>query len=295
MIRGLHGAIAAAVTPLREGGRHLDAEAFPSLVRFLADGGVDGLLACGTTGEGVLLSVAERQRAAELFLASRPEGFQIAVHAGAQTTMDSAAIAGHAREHGADAVALIAPPYFPLDPEELVRHFVTVASACDPLPFYIYEFASRSGYAIPLDVIERVRGRSPNLRGMKVSDTPFTAVEPYLTLQGLDVFIGNEPLVVEGLDRGAAGAVSGLAAAFPEIVASLVHDRDQVAHARVSELRRALQGIPFHAALKEMLVSTDVLISADVRPPLRGLSDPERASVLRLQREISSVGAEHGP
>ena len=48
----LRGAIAAAVTPLRDGGRHLDEEAFAPLVRFLADGGVDGLLACGTTARG---------------------------------------------------------------------------------------------------------------------------------------------------------------------------------------------------------------------------------------------------
>ena len=111
----LRGAIAAAVTPLRDGGRHLDDEAFPRLVAYLASGGVDGLLACGTTGEGVLLTVDERRRVTDLFLATRPEGFQIAVHAGAQTTADSVAIAAHAQEAGADAVALIAPPYFPLD------------------------------------------------------------------------------------------------------------------------------------------------------------------------------------
>lgn len=279
---GLRGAIAAAVTPLRDGGRHLDAEAFPPLVRFLAEGGVDGLLACGTTGEGVLLTVEERRRVTELFLESRPDGFQIAVHAGAQTTADSTALAAHAQEVGADAVALIAPPYFPLDHEEITRHFVTVASACEPLPFYIYEFAGRSGYAIPVDVIERIRERCPNLRGMKVSDTPFAAIEPYLALQDLDVFIGNEPLVLEGIERGAVGAVSGLATAFPQVVSSLVHKRSQQAHDRVAQLRQGLQGIPFHAALKEVLVSKDVLTSADVRAPLRGLTDDERATVLSL-------------
>jgi len=281
-MHGLRGAIAAAVTPLRDGGRHLDTEAFPPLVRFLVEGGVDGLLACGTTGEGVLLTVDERRRVTELFLASRPVGFQIAVHAGAQTTADSSALAAHAQEVGADAVALIAPPYFPLDPEELTRHFVTVASACEPLPFYVYEFAGRSGYTIPVDVIERIRERCPNMRGMKVSDTPFTAVEPYLALQDLDVFIGNEPLILQGIERGAIGAVSGLATAFPKVVSSLVHELRQLAHDRVAQLREGLQGIPFHAALKEVLVSKDVLTTADVRPPLRGLTDDERTSVLSL-------------
>jgi dihydrodipicolinate synthase/N-acetylneuraminate lyase len=283
----LRGAIAAAVTPLRDGGRRLDEEAFPRLVRFLADGGVDGVLAAGTTGEGVLLSVGERLRVTELFMASRPAGFQVAVHAGAQTTADSVAIAAHAQEAGADAVAVIAPPYFPLDEEELVRHFVTVASACEPVAFYVYEFVGRSGYAIPVDVIHRIRERAPNLRGMKVSDSPFEAVEPYLGLDGLDVFIGLEPLVLRGMERGAVGAVSGLATAYPRIVAELVHDRSASADKQVNTLRDGLQGIPFHAAMKEVLVARDVLVSADVRAPLRGPTDDERARITALDGAIA--------
>jgi dihydrodipicolinate synthase/N-acetylneuraminate lyase len=283
----LRGAIAAAVTPLRDGGSHLDDAAFPRLVTFLSDGGVDGLLAGGTTGEGVLLSVEERRHATELFLAHRPAGFQVAVHAGAQTTADSVAIAAHAQAAGADAVALIAPPYFPLDDQELLRHFVAVASACEPLPFYAYEFVGRSGYAIPVEVIHRLRKRAANLRGMKVSDTPFSAVEPYLELEGLDVFVGNEPLVLEGMARGAVGAVSGLATAFPSIVASLVHERSAEADGLVKALRDGLQGMPFHAALKETLVARDVLTVPDVRPPLRGLTDDERSRVAALVARVS--------
>ena len=120
-------------------------------------------------------------------------------------------------------------------------------------------------------MIERVRERSPNLRGLKVSDTPFSAVEPYLAIEGMDVFVGNEPLVLEGMERGAVGAVSGLASAFPAITAALVHERSARAHDQVMRLRAGSQGIPFHAAMKEVLVARDVLTSADVRAPLRGL------------------------
>jgi dihydrodipicolinate synthase/N-acetylneuraminate lyase len=277
----LHGAIAAAVTPLRDGGDALDVEAFDPLVRFLAEGGVDGLLALGTTGEGVLLDTVERRQAAERFVAARPAGFQVAVHCGAQTTRDTTALAAHAQEIGADAVAVVAPPYYPLDPEELLSHLRSAASACAPLPFYVYEFLGRSGYSIPVPVIERLRADAPNLRGLKVSDSPWEAVAPYL-LEGLDLFVGLEPLVLEGLEAGATGAVSGLASAFPETVARLVHDRDAAAHERVVELRSALAGIPFHAALKAVLGERGVPVREDVRPPLRGLTGEERAAVARL-------------
>jgi N-acetylneuraminate lyase len=274
----LRGAIAAAVTPLRDAGLHLDEPGVERLVRFLADGGVDGALVAGTTGEGVLLTLAERMRLAELFLDARPDGFLVAVHAGAQTTADTVALAAHAQEHGADAVAVIAPPYFPLGEEEVFRHLRGAANAADPLPFYAYEFAGRSGYRIPVEVIRRLRNAAPNLAGLKISDTPFEAVEPYL-IPGFDVFIGSEPLVLEGMRRGAVGSVSGLASAWPDVVATLVHHRDTVAHERVRELRGALSGVPFHAALKTVLADRGVLLHADVRPPLRGLTDEEVATV----------------
>ena len=284
----LTGAIAAAATPLTNGGRDLDEGAVAPLTRFLADGGIDGALVCGTTGEGILLSPAERVRVAERFIEARPDGFQVAIHAGAQSTADTVALATHAKEIGADAVAVIAPPYFPLDEPALLEHLRAAAEACGPLPFYVYEFAGRSGYAIPVAVIERLRETSPNLAGLKVSDTPWSAIEPY-ALEGLDLFVGSEPLVLEALEHGADGAVSGLATAFPEIVAALVHDRDATAGDRVSTLRTLLAPIPFHAALKEILVARGVPIRPDVRPPLRPLTPQEREVALDAARRVGAL------
>ena len=132
----LRGAIAAAVTPLTADGSELDEGAIGPLARFLAEHGIDGVLACGTTGEGVLLTVDERRRVAERFLEARPDVFQVAVHAGAQTTADTVSLATHAKEIGADAVAVIAPPYFPLDGPALLAHLRSAAEACGPLPFH---------------------------------------------------------------------------------------------------------------------------------------------------------------
>ena len=78
---------------------------------------------------------------------------------------------------------------------------------------------------------------------MKVSNQPFEDVEPYL-IGGLDVFVGAESLVLRGLEHGAAGAVSGLAAVFPELVARLVHERT----GEVGEVRAQLERFPFQAA-----------------------------------------------
>ena len=270
----IRGAFAAALTPLRDGGEALDEAAFEPYVAFLADGGVDGILALGTTGEGILLSAAERRRAAELHLAAARGRLSVAVHCGAQTTAETVALAAHAAEAGADAVAVIGPPFFALDEAALEAHFAAAAAACAPLPFYLYEFAARSGYAVPIAVIERLRDRAPNLRGLKVSDKPWEKVEPYL-LDGLDVFVGAEALVARGLEHGAAGAVSGLAGVYPEVVAALVREPTQAHSDEAERLRAALDRFPFQAAAKVVAARRGVPINGDVRAPLRPLTPGE--------------------
>ena len=271
----LRGALAAAVTPLRDAGEALDEEAFAPYVDFLAAGGVDGLLALGTTGEGFLLPVEQRLRAAQLFVEAAKARLLVAVHCGAQSTWDTVELAAHAADVGADAVAVMAPPYFPLDDAELLAHFSAAARACEPAPFYVYEFAARSGYPVPVGVLERLREAAPNFRGLKVSDTPWELFTPYL-IEGLDVFVGPEALLPQGLAAGAAGAVSALASAFPELVAAAVRDPDT---ADLGPVRAAMERFPFQAAAKIVLASRGVSIGPDVRRPLRTLTDEERAEL----------------
>src|ERR1043165_5758081 len=97
----LHGALAAAVTPLRD--ERLDPGAVGPYVDFLGGHGVDGLLALGTTGEGVMFPPAHRKEIAQAFLDAAAGRIQVAVHAGAQTTHDTVALAEHAAATGADA------------------------------------------------------------------------------------------------------------------------------------------------------------------------------------------------
>ncbi len=270
----LKGVLAAAVTPLRDEGAALDEEAFGAYADFLVAGGLDGILALGTTGEGILLTLEERRRVARLFLDAVADRIQVAVHCGAQTTADTVRLAQDSAEAGADAVAVIGPPYYPFDEESLVRHFVAAAAACAPLPFYLYEFRARTGYSLPVSAIEHIRDEAPNLAGLKVSNSSFEDVQPFL-IDGLDLFVGSEPLILQSLDGGAAGAVSGLAAVFPEAVVRLVRERS----GDVGELRAGLERFPFQAAAKHALGQRRVPVRDDVRAPLRPLFAEERAEL----------------
>jgi dihydrodipicolinate synthase/N-acetylneuraminate lyase len=212
---------------------------------------------------------------------------QVAVHCGAQSTWETVELAAHAAELGADGVAVMAPPYFPLDDVELLAHFAAAAHAAAPTPFYVYEFAARSGYPVPVAVLEQLRQAAPNFRGLKVSDTPWERFAPYL-LEGLDIFVGPEALIPQGLAEGAVGAVSALASAFPELIADAVRNPDG---AELGPVRAALERFPLQAAAKLVVAKRGVPIGPDVRRPLRTLTDTERVELETWLESSSPVPA----
>ena len=275
------GTLAAAVTPLTGADGSVDADGIDAVVDFYARAGLDGILALGTTGEGILLSLDERRFAADEFVTSAHHRLAVIVHCGAQTTHDTVALAEHAASHGAAGVAVIPPPYFTLDAEAIWRHLDAAAQACAPLPFYVYEFAPRSGYAVPIEVIDRLRSTASNLTGLKVSDSPFENVKPYL-IPGLDVFIGAEGLIAQGLASGAAGAVSGLAAALPELTIDAVRSGTAEASARAARVRSTIDPFPFQSALKFILQRRGVAIEDAVRAPLLTLNEEQRNALRSL-------------
>jgi dihydrodipicolinate synthase/N-acetylneuraminate lyase len=239
----LRGALAASITPLRDHGGAVDDDAFGPLVDFFVEAGLDGILALGTAGEGISLRIEERRRVADLFLQASDRRLQVAIHCGAQTTADTVHLATHAAEVGADAVVVIGPPYFKLDEKAQYGHFLAAAAACAPTPFYVYEFAATTGYAVAPAVLERLRGEAPNVVGMA---------------------------------HGARGAVSALASALPREVAAVVREPTPEGAARLGELRAFVERFPRQAALKRLLALQGVAVREDVRAPLRTLTVEER-------------------
>lgn len=265
--------IAATLTPLRDDGAQLDLDAIGPMVTFLEAHGVDGAFVCGTTGEGVLLSLDERRQAAVAFRAA-VHG-RLIVHCGALSTADTVTLAAHAAESGADAVAVIPPPYFVLDTDALTAHMVAAARACAPLPFWGYAFTARSGYPLSPDAIARIRDAADNFAGLKVSESPWERLEPYLDL-GLPVLVGNEPMIPRAMARGAIGSVSGMAACFPEVVRAALDGPDEAAGQVLRDVRRMLEAAgQFVAAGKHVLGRRGVPIRPDVRAPLRRLTEEE--------------------
>jgi dihydrodipicolinate synthase/N-acetylneuraminate lyase len=173
-----------------------------------------------------------------------------------------------------------------LDEDALAAHFVAAAAAAAPLPFFIYAFAARSGYPVPVDVVSRVREAAPNLVGLKVSESPLERVQPYLALD-LPVLVGSEPLIPPAVARGAAGSVSGLAAAFPDVVREALDRPDATAEGRLTALRSAMEAQPFIASAKHLLARRGVPVRPDMRAPMRPLTPGEASALDSRLAELS--------
>jgi dihydrodipicolinate synthase/N-acetylneuraminate lyase len=273
----LRGVFAAALTPLTADGDQLDAHAVGELIDFYRRAGVDGVFVGGTTGESLMLSPEEREQLTAQVV-SAGSGLKIAVNAGAQTTAETMRLAAHAAATGVDAVAVAPPPFFGFDETSLLRHFEAAASACAPVPFYLYEIRQRTGYSIPISVVQSLADRVPQFVGMKVSDPTLEELERYL-VPGLEIMVGAESLVLDGVERGAVGAVSGLAGALPRHVVDALGLQRGVRRFSLGTLRAGLERFPFHAAGKLTLIAQQVRIEPSVRAPLRPLTAGERTEL----------------
>lgn len=278
MARALYPAM---LTPLTEGGEALDESALPEEVEFLLDHGADGVFVAGSTGEGANLDDDERRRLLRATKRALGGRGKLLCHAGAQTTRRTVELARDARQVEVDGVAVIPPPYYPLDEGELAAHLIAAAAACAPTPFYIYCYAGRSGYPVPVSVVERVRERASNLAGLKVSESPWSAVVGYFEV-GIPVFVGNEPLMAEAASLpNFAGSVSAVGAVCPEAIRALIDDPTPARAAAVGRLRAALTDSASLPALgKAVLAGRGVPIRPDMRLPARTVTPEEAQKAL---------------
>ena len=272
----LRGALAASITPLRDLGSEPDDDAFGPLCDFYVESGLDGVLALGTAGEGILLRVDERRHVADLFLQAADNRLQVAVHCGAQTTRDTVTLAAHAAEVGADAVVVIGPPYFKLDEQAQYAHFFAAAAACAPLPVLRLRVRrddrvpDRSGRPRAPARRGRQRRRPQGLRHAlrRVREVPASGVRHLRRARGAH----------RGRDgpraRSARCPRSPPRSRARSVPSSAIRARQGAA--RLGELRAFVERFPRQAALKRLLALQGVPVREDVRAPLRSLTVDER-------------------
>lgn len=172
----LQGLIAAPFTPMHaDGSLHL--ELIPDYYALLKDNGVTGAFICGSTGEGVSLTLKEKKSVAEAWAACSKNDpfFSVMPLLGGTCIADAKELALHAKSIGLDAVSFTAPSYFkPANVQMLAECCKEIASIVPDMPFYYYHIPVLTGVGFPMyDLLQAVDGLIPNFAGVKYTHEDF--------------------------------------------------------------------------------------------------------------------------
>lgn len=191
----------------------LNLSLIPTYYELLKANGVTGAFICGSTGEGVSLSLVEKKAVAEAWASCtlHDNDFKVMTLVGGTSITDGIELAQHAQQVGLYAVSFTAPFYFkPASVTMLARACAAIAEAVPDMPFYYYHIPVLTGVAFNMiDFLEEVDETIPNFAGIKYTHEDFMDYLSCLHFKGgkYDILWGRDENMLAALSLGAKGAV----------------------------------------------------------------------------------------
>jgi 4-hydroxy-tetrahydrodipicolinate synthase len=240
-----HGTFPALVTPMRDGA--VDVEALRALVERQIEGGVDGLVPCGTTGESVTLTTAEHALVVRTVVEQARGRVPVVAGAGTVSTAHTIELMRVAKEAGCDGVLLVCPYYNRPSQAGLVAHYRAVCRAVS-IPAIVYNIPGRTGVDLGMDAMDELAD-VPEIVGVKEATGNVLRSQAIVARFGdrFDVLSGDDALTLPILAVGGRGVVSVTSNAFPRETSEVVRlwNRGDVAGARALHQRL----LPVHEAM----------------------------------------------
>lgn len=203
------------VTPFTKDGR-VDYEALARMIDYVIDGGVDYIVALGTTAETPTLYMPERAVIA-MFITNQIAGrVPLVMGCGGNSTSE---VLDQLREfdlRGATAILSVTPYYNKPSQEGLYQHFRTV-SEHSPLPVILYNIPGRTGVNMQAETTLRIARDFENIIGIKEASGDLEQMQRILDNrpEGFLVLSGDDALTLDLMERGGDGVISVAANAFP--------------------------------------------------------------------------------
>lgn len=208
----LEGLIAAPFTPMNANGE-INTSLVPAYYKMLKANNIAGAFICGSTGEGVSLSMEEKKAVATAWAdcSKGDEDFKVMLLVGGTCIADCIELAKYAQQVGLYAVSFTAPFYFkPPDAATLAACCKEIADAVPDMPFYYYHIPVLTGVGFPMiDLLKNVAGKIPNFAGIKYTHEDFMDFLSCLHFQNgkYDMLWGRDENMLPALSVGAKGAV----------------------------------------------------------------------------------------
>ncbi|MDP2841721.1 MAG: 4-hydroxy-tetrahydrodipicolinate synthase [Candidatus Methanoperedens sp.] len=216
----IEGVLPALITPFTKDNR-VDKDGIRQNIEFLIDGGVSGVVPCGTTGEAATLSIKEHEKVIEY--AVEFSSVPVVAGTGSNNTTEALELTKFAKDAGADAALLITPYYNKPNDSGMLKHFMTIADGVD-IPIIIYNVPSRTGINLKPELTAKL-AKVSNIVGIKEASGSLDQVTRIIELtKGEDfaVLSGDDGLTLPILSIGGTGVISVVANVAPKLVISMV-------------------------------------------------------------------------
>jgi 4-hydroxy-tetrahydrodipicolinate synthase len=220
----IEGVYPALITPFTKTDS-VDEGGLRRLVEFTIEGGVSGIVPCGTTGESATLSHEEHKNVIEVVIdASR---VPVIAGTGSNNTHEAVELTKHAADAGAAACLLITPYYNKPNVTGLKAHFKRIGDAVD-IPLILYNIPSRTGQNISAQTQIELAAEVPNLKAVKEASGDLKQVGTIIQMaaeRGLDyaVVAGDDFLTLPIMSLGGKGVISVAANIVPRAMSEMVH------------------------------------------------------------------------
>lgn len=213
------GCFVALVTPFRDG--QVDFPALADLVDYIIEGGVHGLVPCGTTGESPTLD--DEEHAAIVAAVAKQTRGRVPVVAGTGTncTRKTIKLTQNAVKAGADGVMLVSPYYNKPSQTGLYEHFSAVASRVD-VPIMLYNIPGRTGVEISVETIARLHEAHSNIQAVKHATGNVDGASRLAAASDITIMAGDDTLTLPLMSVGAVGVVSVLGNLMPRELTTMV-------------------------------------------------------------------------
>lgn len=253
----------------------------------------NNIMCAGTNGDFSALTFEEKVRLTEEVVDEVGGRVRVIANAGMPATFETLKLAREFDRIGVTGIAVITPFFIACTQDGLIRHFSTVADAVTT-PVYLYDIPARTQNHIEPETARRLAGHG-NIAGIKDSGGARETLEAYLQVakevDGFEVYSGPDHLVLWALQNGAAGCISGLGNAMPQVLADLLkaYNAGDIAQAEKQQatfaaFRTDLYALGFAPAMvKRALYLQDSSVGASRQPALlpNAEQDEEIAGILR--------------
>src|SRR6266700_2865334 len=213
--------------------------------RWLLDNGCTGIVTLGSLGEGATLSFDERVQILRTCVIAVHDRAPVVASISALTTNEAVALAKEAADAGCDALMVLPPYVYQGDWREMKAHVAAVFRAT-PLACMLYNNPVAYGTDFLPEHIRELAEEHPNLESVKESSTDARRVSAIRALLGdrLDIFVGVDDAIVEGIGVGATGWIAGLANALPRESVELFNYARNCEREKAFELYRWFLPLP---------------------------------------------------